>query len=90
MKPLARFLDTWDKHSRVVLGGNDVILFGEAGNRKFGLRRMTLTPADAYIMRLLEPNTDLEYLQRLVEKIETMGVEVECSTVILSIPMVEF
>ena len=38
---------------------------------------MTLTPSGAYIIRLLEPDTDLEYLQRVAEEIEKKGVEVE-------------
>ena len=70
-------LDAWDGDSPVVLGGDNVFLFGEVGNRRFGLRRMTLTPSGAYIIRLLEPDTDLEYLQRVAEEIEKKGVEVE-------------
>ena len=31
----------------------------------------------AYIIRLLEPDTDLEYLKRVAEEIEKRGVEVE-------------
>ena len=71
------FLDAWGGESPVVLGGDNVFLFGEVGNRRFGLRRMTLTPSGAYIIRLLEPDTDLEYLQRVAEEIEKRGVEVE-------------
>ncbi len=71
------FLDAWDGRSPVVLGRDNVFLFGEVGNRRFGLRRMTLTPSGAYIIRLLEPDTDLEYLQRLAEEIEKKGVEAE-------------
>ena len=70
------FLDAWDGESPVVLGGDNVFLFG-VGNRRFGLRRMTLTPSGAYIIRLLEPDTDLEYLQRIAEEIEKKGVKVE-------------
>ena len=71
------FLDAWNGESPVVLGGDNVFLFGEAGNRRFGLRRMTLTPSGAYIIRLLDPDTDLQYLQRVAEEIEKKGVEVE-------------
>ena len=71
------FLAAWNGESPVILGGDNVFLFGEVGNRRFGLRRMTLTPSGAYIIRLLEPDTDLEYLQRVAEEIEKKGVEVE-------------
>ena len=62
------FMDAWDGESPVVLGGHNMFLFAEVGNRRIGLRRMTLTPSGAYIVRLLESDTDLEYLQRVAEK----------------------
>ena len=38
------FLDAWDGDSPVVLGGDNVFLFGEVGNRRFGLRRIDINP----------------------------------------------
>ena len=72
------FVDVWNGETPVVLGGGNVFLFGEIGQKgKIGLSRMTLSPPGAAIIRLLEPRTDLEYLQRIAERIEKMGVKVE-------------
>ena len=44
---------------------------------RFGLSRMTLTPAGEYIVSLLETDTDLAYLRQVAERMENKGAMVK-------------
>ena len=70
-------LDVWNAGTRTLLTGGTVHLDVTTETGRFGLSRMTLTPAGAYIVSLLEAETDLAYLRQVAEEMEKNGAKVE-------------
>ena len=69
-------LDVWNAGTRSLVRGGNVHLDVTMNTGRFGLSRMTLTPAGEYIVSLLEADTDLAYLRQLAEKMEKKGATV--------------
>ena len=72
-------LDVWrdDGTGEEIIAGNNVALLCWKDAGGFSLSRMTLTPVGAYIVMLLDPVTDPTYLQRVADRIDKQGAEVE-------------
>ena len=70
-------LDVWNAGTQALLMGGTVHLGVTIETGRFGLSRMTLTPAGAYIVSLLEAETNLAYLRQVAEEMEKNGAQVE-------------
>ena len=70
-------LDVWNAGTRDLLRGGHVHLDVAVNTGRFGLSRMTLTPAGEYIVSLLETDTDLAYLRQVAEGMEKKGAMVK-------------
>ena len=70
-------LDVWNAGTQTLLMGGTVHLGVTIETGRFGLSRMTLTPAGAYIVSLLEAETNLAYLRQVAEEMEKHGAQVE-------------
>ncbi len=70
-------LDAWNAGTQTLLTGGNVHLFVTTDTARFRMSRMTLTPAGAYIVNLLQPEPDLAYLRQVADEMEKNGASVE-------------